>query len=182
MGLPAELPPALILPVIHSRNARLGNRIGAHHEAGESVARTFGQFKLFNAERIYGKDVSMHLAGRRAGAAETRCSIVVPQFQRAFRHVVFSARASVKLHDLDRNIHDIPMPPARTGRRVGIIGGDSKALGFLRCAGPRQLWRQITAFTAEALEAGFLPKWRSWTSGNRRQGRVQTSRSQWSNR
>jgi hypothetical protein len=43
------------------------------------------------------------------------------------------------------------MPEAGTGRRIGIITGDGKALGAGRRGAPFQMWRFVVTGTAETV-------------------------------
>ena len=125
--------------------------VGVDHEACQCVADRIVDLKR-GAQSVDGELVTVHFAWRWTCAAEPCRAIVVGQLH-ATDHTTCGHRCDVRW-----NVEGEPMPPSRTCRRIGVVYGDSKALGAFRCTGPFQCRGDIAALATEALEDGIIAK------------------------
>ena len=100
----------------------------------------------------HGEQIAVRMvARRRARTAISGHSEIGACLQRSRRQLaVRTARALRQFAHGRGDVHDQPVPKARTGRRVGIKTGEGEAFGVRRRARPLQMRRFVAAGAAEA--------------------------------
>ena len=118
---------------------------GEADAGGRDVLR---QVEVVAVERMDGEDVAVGtVAGRGACAAVVVIAIVVAAVAgtggQAVHSGVFREAAHVR-----REVDDVPVPEAGTGRGVGVVAGQGEAFGAGGWVGPVQFGRAIGAACA----------------------------------
>lgn len=109
------------------------------HEAGQCGCGIGGNVDLAGFERVNGENIAMRLVALRwTGAAPGRRTEVGAALYRAFGQCGAVGCAGIlgQFRDVSRDVDDYPMPPARTGRRIGVVQGHGKTFGTFGCSAP----------------------------------------------
>ena len=148
---PASCGERFLVPVDRDEQ-RPGDGVEPQVEPGHRGRDRVVDAQVVNVQRVHREHVPVRrVTGRRRGAAEVRCPVVIADVERAGRQPGARAGASRQRGHRGRQAEQQPVPEAGAGGGVRVVAGDREPRGLRRETRPGQLRRDVVAGHPEAV-------------------------------